>query len=423
MTTKTITAVHPIIERFNRVRSDTDRLAEPYSEADQTVQSMPDASPVKWHLAHTSWFFETFLLKPHLSGYRHYDPHFEYLFNSYYNSVGMQYPRAKRGLISRPGKDEVLNYRGYVNDYMGKLFSDLPESKMNELVPLIELGLAHEQQHQELLVTDILHALSHNPIHPKITERAQTFDPVAERQWQEFQEGIYLIGNDGSTFCFDNEMPRHKTYLHRFKVSDRLITNGEYLDFIHDGGYQNPLLWLSEGWAWKNAQAINAPLYWQCLDGDQWYVYSLAGLRPIDKNAPVSHISYFEANAFAQWAQARLLTEQEWEVVAQTYAEIEHGKAMNVLQPRPQTLLKTPPVTQLYNTLWQWTTSQYLPYPGFKAPQGAIGEYNGKFMSNQFVLRGGSCVTPTDHIRSSYRNFFPATARWQFTGIRIAIDD
>ncbi len=404
---------------FHRVRQDSERLAEPYSEADQTIQSMPDASPVKWHLAHTTWFFETFLLKPFLPEYRVFDPHYEVLFNSYYNSVGEQFPRPQRGLISRPGKDEVLRYRQYVNQQMDQLLASAPATLQQTLAPLLELGLHHEQQHQELLVTDIQHALSINPLNPVITKPVDPFPPASALNWVSVEEGLYEVGFRGRGFSFDNELPRHQVYLYGFSAADRLITNAEFQAFMLDGGYDNPLYWLSEGWAWKQQQAIQAPLYWKARNGD-WFHYSLAGLTPVDPNAPVTHVSFFEANAYANWASARLLTEFEWEVLAQVEPVIQHTYNPDQLQPAPAPRTA---VQQLYNCLWQWTGSQYLPYPGFKTPEGAVGEYNGKFMSNQFVLRGGSCATPPNHVRDSYRNFFPATARWQFTGIRIAKDD
>lgn len=419
MTARQLSSLSAFIGPYQETRARSEQLASPYTEADQTVQSMPDASPVKWHLAHTSWFFETFLLKPNLENYTVFNDAFEYLFNSYYNSVGAQFSRPNRGVISRPGKEEVLAYRRYVDEHMIQLLS-APEFNANpELSSLVELGLAHEQQHQELLVTDIQHALAMNPLHPEITQTPKSFPQAQELQWLFVDEGLYEIGSDAEGFVFDNETPQHKVYLQPFSAANRLSTNGEYIQFIEEGGYDDPLLWLSEGWAWKNTQAISAPLYWQCINGEWWHV-SLAGKHRIDLNAPVTHVSYFEANAFAQWAGGRLLTEFEWEVLAQHYPHIRERYDSTVLQPQPSSLRDD---IQLFGYVWQWTATQYLPYPGFKVPDGAVGEYNGKFMSNQFVLRGSSCVTPPNHTRATYRNFFPASARWQYTGIRIAHDD
>jgi ergothioneine biosynthesis protein EgtB len=411
-----------LAQHYLTVRQDSEFLAAPYSEADQTIQSMPDASPIKWHLAHTSWFFETFVLKHYQNDYIAFNPAYEFLFNSYYNSVGAQYTRADRGVISRPGKDEVLQYREHVDDHMAQLFEQFDQNPPDGFRQLIELGLAHEQQHQELLVTDIQHALAMNPLYPEVTQPADAFPEPNEVQWLQIPEGLYEVGHDDDSFCFDNETPKHKVYIAPFSVADRLVTNKEYLAFMQDGGYDNPLLWLSEGWAWKNEANINAPLYWLEKDG-QWFKYGLAGLRPIDLNAPVVHVSLFEASAYAHWADARLATEFEWEVVAQQNPTVEQFINPGVLQPQPANQSSKGGVQQLFNTVWQWTGSQYLPYPGFGVAEGAVGEYNGKFMSNQFVLRGGSCVTPLNHVRTTYRNFFPASARWQYTGIRIVKND
>lgn len=417
---------------YNEVRQLTETLISPLSEADQTAQSMPDASPVKWHLAHTSWFFETFLLKPHLAGYQPFDPAFEYLFNSYYNSVGEQFPRAQRGLITRPGAIEVLAYRHYVDDHIAQLLTQLEPDKFASLGSLLQLGLAHEQQHQELLITDIQHLLSMNPLHPGVTVPVEAFAPVAALDWWHFDGGLVdigsapdgdalvgdaLVGNE-SGFSYDNESPRHQVRLYPFALADRLITNSEYCAFIDAGGYDNPLYWLSEGWAWKCREQIAQPLYWLHRD-NQWWQYGLAGLQALDPQAPVRHVSLFEAMAYAQWRGCRLATEFEWEHAAARVALNRPVFDAATLAPQPD----APGHHQLYNCLWQWTQSQYQPYPGYKPDAGAVGEYNGKFMSNQFVLRGGSCITPPNHIRATYRNFFPATTRWQFSGIRMAKDD
>ena len=425
-------AIDRWLAAYTAVRQLTETLTKPFSEADQTAQSMPDASPVKWHLAHTSWFFETFLLKPYLPAYQPFDPAFEYLFNSYYNSVGEQFSRIQRGLITRPGAVEVLAYRHYVDDHMTQLLTQLAADKVDRLGSLLQLGLAHEQQHQELLITDIAHLFSINPLHPRVTEPVQAFAPVADLGWWHFEGGLVEIGHapvghapvdhapvgDQSGFSYDNESPRHQVRLYPFALADRLISNGEYCAFMDAGGYDNPLHWLSEGWAWKCREQITEPLYW-LRRNNQWWQYGLAGLQPLDRHAPVRHISLFEAMAYAQWRDCRLATEFEWEHAA---AGVELGDPVydpDSLAPQPNAQAQH----QLYNCLWQWTQSQYLAYPGYKPQAGAVGEYNGKFMSNQFILRGGSCVTPPNHIRATYRNFFPATTRWQFSGIRIAKDD
>lgn len=420
MSEHSLVTTRDLILQYQKVRQVSELLAEPFSEADQTVQSMPDASPVKWHLAHTTWFFETFLLKQQVSAYQAFNEHYEFLFNSYYNSVGAQFSRPNRGLITRPGKQEVLDYRRHVDEafvaWLEQSDSVLPE----EVSALVILGLNHEQQHQELLVTDIQHALSFNPLLPSVLNPVAKYSAPASIRWQAFEGGLVTVGYQGNTFCFDNETPSHQVYLYPYQLASRLITNEEYLQFIESGGYSDPLLWLSEGWHWKAAQQITAPLYWRNVD-DVWQQYSLAGLQPLDPNAPVRHISYFEANAFATWYGARLPTEFEWEHAAHNEQIAEHFHP-SCLQPVEERA-RNARLTQLYNQLWQWTQSQYLPYPGFGVVDGAVGEYNGKFMSNQFVLRGGSCATPAGHARASYRNFFPATTRWQFTGIRIAKDD
>lgn len=419
MTARTLDTEVTLATQYQRVRNRSEAIAEPFSEADQTLQSMPDASPLKWHLAHTSWFFETFLLKPQLSGFRPFDPDFEVLFNSYYNAIGEQYPRAQRGLISRPGKDRVLAYRRVIDEQVQALLDRVPEQ------PLLALGLAHEQQHQELMLTDILHALSYHPSRPAIWAAAPEFTQPKPLQWVSMPEGLYPTGAISTEpFAFDNEGPRHQVLLYPFKLANRLITNGEFHQFIEDGGYQNPLLWLSEGWQWRCQHKVEAPLYWRLRD-DQWWQYSLAGEHSVDWHAPVRHVSYFEAQAFATWAEARLPTEFEWEATMTQHATIpwRSDSPDLCIAPQPMAEEHSNSILDAQGQLWQWTASQYLPYPGFKPSAGAVGEYNGKFMSNQFVLRGGSCATPINHLRLSYRNFFPAVARWQFTGIRLAKDD
>jgi ergothioneine biosynthesis protein EgtB len=407
--------------RYRTVRIATEQLAAPLSAEDCAIQSMPDASPVKWHLAHTSWFFETFVLAPHLPGYRVFHPAFRVLFNSYYNSIGDKHPRPRRGLLSRPSLDEVHAYRSHIDAAMAELMDGTLPSTISAL---IELGLNHEQQHQELILTDVLHLLSCNPLKPQYEPSLRAADaaiadapPLA---WIEFGQGIVDIGHDGSQFAFDNETPRHRQYLNGFALATRAVTNGEYLAFIDDAGYRRPELWLSEGWDWLAANSIDAPLYWQ-RDGRGWLEFGLHGLRPVQASAPVCHVSLFEADAYARWADARLPSEGEWEVAASGLPVAGNFIESGSLEPRAANGTTVMP-SQLFGDVWEWTLSAYAPYPGYRPATGAIGEYNGKFMCNQYVLRGGSCVSPTSHLRATYRNFFPAAARWQFTGIRLARD-
>jgi ergothioneine biosynthesis protein EgtB len=383
---------------------------------------MPDASPVKWHLAHTSWFFETFLLAPHLPGYRLFHPSFRMLFNSYYNSVGDKHPRPRRGLLSRPSLEEVRAYRLHVDAAMVDLMERgaLPSS----VDALIELGLNHEQQHQELILTDVLHLLSCNPLKPAYAPSHTATDaapagapPLA---WIEFGEGIVDVGHDGSGFAFDNEMPRHRQYLNAFSLASRAVTQGEYLAFVDDDGYRRPELWLSEGWDWLAANAIDSPLYWQRY-GRGWLEFGLRGLGPLEPGAPVCHLNLFEADAYARWAGVRLPSEAEWELAASRLPVEGNFVETGSLAPRRADASAAAPA-QLFGDVWEWTQSAYAPYPGYRPAAGAVGEYNGKFMCNQYVLRGGSCVSPRSHLRATYRNFFPASARWQFTGIRLARD-
>lgn len=382
--------------RFADVRARTDALTATLSPEDQVVQSMPDASPAKWHRAHTTWFYETFLLLPYLPGYRRVREDYAFLFNSYYEAAGPRYARPKRGLLTRPSCDEVSEYRAAVDAAMAKLLRDPPP----EVASLLELGLQHEEQHQELLLTDILHALSANPLRPAYDAAWQP-TPAASgpARMLDGPGGVVEIGHDGDGFAFDNEAPRHPTYLAPYRIAERLVTNGEWLTFMQEGGYREPLLWMSEGWAMCQAEGWDAPLYW-AQDGGAWTQYGLGGLREVEPDRPVLHISWYEADAFARWAGKRLPTEQEWEAAATTLPGFEDAEAHG----------------------WQWTGSAYRPYPGFRPWAGAVGEYNGKFMINQMVLRGGSLATPPGHTRPSYRNFFPAGARWQFSSVRLAED-
>ncbi len=412
----------PMSSQYRTVRTATERLAAPLSAEDCVVQSMPDASPVKWHLAHTSWFFETFVLAPYAPGYRQFHPSFRVLFNSYYNGVGDRHPRPRRGLLSRPSLEEVRAYRAHVDAAMMEfLGGGLPRP---EPAGLIELGLNHEQQHQELILTDVLHLLSCHPLSPAYAPAHAVGDASAIRahplQWIDFAEGVVEIGHDGAGFAFDNETPRHRQFLDAYSLASRAVTNAEYLTFVDDGAYRRPELWLSEGWDWMTSNAIDAPHYWRREPGG-WHEFGLHGLQSLSLTAPVCHVSLYEADAYARWAGGRLPSEAEWEVAARGYAVAGNFIESGSLAPQPADTADGP-LRQLFGDVWEWTRSSYDPYPGYRPASGAIGEYNGKFMCNQHVLRGGSCVSPASHLRASYRNFFPASARWQFTGIRLARD-
>jgi ergothioneine biosynthesis protein EgtB len=390
--------------RFLQTRHWTERLCEPLGVEDFVVQSMPDASPTRWHLAHTTWFFETFLLARWEADHRPFDPSYQVLFNSYYHRVGEQFPRARRGLLTRPTVKQVFEYRHAVDQRVTRLLGQLHGEQAREAARVVELGIQHEQQHQELILTDLKHLFSCNPLWPAYYKqpapeaREKTGGNSATADWLPLAGGLVTIGAAPGPFSFDNEGPRHQTFLQPFEIQDQLVTNGDFLRFISDGGYRRPELWLSLGWATVGEQNWTAPLYWTNSDG-QWRQFTLYGLVPLNESEPVSHVSYFEADAFARWSGARLPTEAEWE----------HAAA-------------SPDLAQLYGEVWQWTASPYTPYPGFVASADALGEYNGKFMCNQYVLRGSSCATPPGHSRPTYRNFFPPDARWQFTGIRLSRD-
>ncbi|MET0238360.1 MAG: ergothioneine biosynthesis protein EgtB [Sphingobium sp.] len=406
---------------FATVRDLSLALAANLSDGDATAQSMPDASPAKWHLAHVSWFFETFVLRDHVPGYRPFDERFAYLFNSYYEAEGPRHARPKRGLLTRPSLDDVIAYRMHVDAAMQDALPLIGEDAR----ALVTLGLHHEQQHQELLLTDLLHLFAQNPLQPGLWPRGPR-KPAAVPEalrWHAGPCGLVQVGHDGEGFTFDCEGPRHAVHLTPYALADRPITNGEWIGFIESGGYGEPAHWLSDGWAWVQAEGVEAPLYWQRDGGGGWTRFTLSGREPVDPAEPVTHISFFEADAFAAWAGARLPTEAEWEAIAQSLDPAQGHFLDRAGSCRP---LPAEPATdgprQMFGDVWEWTGSAYRPYPGFRAAAGAVGEYNGKFMSGQFVLRGGSCATPRGHVRPSYRNFFYPHQRWQFTGLRLAKD-
>jgi ergothioneine biosynthesis protein EgtB len=407
--------------RYRAVREATVKLCAPLETEDYVVQSMPDASPAKWHLAHTTWFFETFVLGPGLAGFSGPDPVNAYLFNSYYNAVGPMHCRSLRGMISRPTVAQTYQYREQTDERMARYLAHAPDEVWRRLEPVLELGLQHEQQHQELLLTDVKHMLAQNPLRPVYRPAERTDVPdVAPLRWISHPEGMFSAGHEGAGFHFDNEAPRHRVFTQPFQIASRLVTNGEYLQFMAEGGYERPELWLSLGWATVREQGWRAPLYWENKDGG-WQVFTLRGVEPVNPAEPVTHVSYFEADAFARWAGARLPTEQEWERVAEPLSTDGNFVEAGRLHPAPAAGGTSSPA-QVFGDTWEWTQSAYSPYPGYRPPAGAIGEYNGKFMCNQYVLRGGSCATPGTHIRPTYRNFFPPEKRWQFTGIRLARD-
>ncbi|MCB1306699.1 MAG: ergothioneine biosynthesis protein EgtB [Leptospiraceae bacterium] len=453
-TSPAFSATSPKYDTYAHIRGYSELLTAPLSEADQQLQSMPDASPAKWHLAHTTWFFETMILAEHLPEYRRFNEHFNYLYNSYYNGIGRQYPRHRRGCISRPSAAEVLEYRRYVDEHMRRLFD---RGLTAEQAEMIELGLHHEQQHQELILTDIKHALFQNPMYPAyMPATKQTImladeafrhgDSMADTgqvqnstdkqnaasngssgdglQFVNIDSGLYEIGYADEDFSFDNERPRHRVYVHAFQLANRLITNGEYLEFMRSGGYQNPAYWLSDGWTWLQASDQKHPMYWVERDGE-WFEFTMYGLQTLRPDGVLVHVNLYEAHAFASWYGARLPTEAEWEVAAQSEISsraFERSLQANRLHPPnwSECNRSDARIHQLMDSVWQWTAGAYSPYPGFQPFKGNAGEYNGKFMANQFVLRGASCVTPASHRRVTYRNFFYAHQRWQFTGLRLA---
>jgi ergothioneine biosynthesis protein EgtB len=409
-------------DRYVETRRLSMELAAPLGPEDMVVQAMDDASPTKWHLAHVTWFFETFVLAKHLPGYGIFDEAFNYCFNSYYETQGARHPRNRRGLLTRPSIDQVFAYRAHVDECMVRLLEseggDAPE-----IARLLEIGINHEQQHQELLLTDILALFATNPLRPAykpIERKPRVASATPSLGWIEYEGGIRKVGHNGDGYGWDNEFPRHETLVHPFRLADRLVTNGEWLEFMQDGGYRVATLWLADGWATVNREAWQAPLYWEPRDGE-WFAMTLNGLGPIDLAAPVAHVSYYEADAFARWAGKRLPTEFEWEIAAAPLPVEGNTLGSRALKPLP-----APDATgagaprQMFGDVWEWTQSAYLPYPGYRPPEGAIGEYNGKFMVSQQVLRGASCATADGHSRATYRNFFYPHQRWQFTGLRLA---
>jgi ergothioneine biosynthesis protein EgtB len=416
-----------LIDRYDEVRTHTETLAAPLSPEDQTVQSMPDVSPTKWHRAHVTWFFETFVLADHEQGFAPFQDTYWFLFNSYYEAVGPRFSRPQRGVISRPGAQDVGVYRGNVDDRMRDLIASVDGGTLDKLTSTIELGFHHEQQHQELLLMDIKHVLSLNPLRPAYGGTpSETAEPDA-LGWVEFEGGLVEIGHDGDGFCFDNELPRHQTWLQPYRLADRLVTNGEWLEFMADGGYRRPELWLSDGWAKVTGETWRAPSYWVELDG-VWFEHTLHGTFPVNPGLPVSHVSHYEADAYATWAGKRLPSEAEWEHAAILDGHGADGQASEVAGNLTDTETfhpraagpRTGRLRQIYGDCWEWTSSAYHAYPGFHPAEGAIGEYNGKFMSNQMVLRGGCAITPPDHARATYRNFFPPGSRWALSGVRLA---
>ncbi len=408
-----------LLRRFIQMRAASEAICTPLQIEDYIIQSMPDVSPPKWHLAHVSWFFEAFVLKPFLTGYRPLDPAYDHLFNSYYETHGRPFPRASRGLISRPGVADVYRFRQHIDQAMGELLADPPRQHAEEIQHRVELGLQHEQQHQELLLMDIKHILAQNPLQPVYRNNLKPAPTPLNTplRWHDYTSGIQSIGHAGSGFAFDCETPRHRQFIEDFQLADRLISNREYLSFMTDGGYARSELWLSDGWAHIRQHGWDSPLYWQRLD-DAWHEMTLGGLRALDLDAPVCHISFYEADAYARWAGARLPTEAEWEVAASEQPR--QGNFLESDHLQPVAASPAEGLRQMFGDAWEWTASAYRPYPGFRSLDGSLGEYNGKFMSGQMVLRGGCCATPQHHIRATYRNFFQPAMRWQFAGLRLA---
>lgn len=416
-----LTTREGLLHQFNKIRAFTMELAEPLKTEDLVIQIVEHASPVKWHLAHSSWFFEAFFLEKAIDNYQTMHPDYSYLFNSYYLQTGDPHCRNKRGNLSRPTVEEVFTYRNYVNGHVKSFIKDCSDEDFEKWQPVLEIGLNHEQQHQELIITDLKYMFGHNPLHPAyLKSERPAYGDIRELNWIPFVEGIYETGHKGGTFGYDNEFPRHKTYIHDFKIANRLITNGEYIEFINDGGYSDPKYWLDEGYSHVVEEEWDSPLYWVRRE-NEWYHYTLGGIEKVKPNEPVTHVSYFEADAYARWAGCRLPTEFEWELAAEglplegNFIEAKYFHPAEMRGDSVDANLK-----QMFGDVWQWTQSAYAVYPGYETFPGKLGEYNGKFMCNQYVLRGGSCATSKEHYRKTYRNFFHAKFRWQFTGIRLA---
>ncbi|CAN5298929.1 ergothioneine biosynthesis protein EgtB [soil metagenome] len=411
-----------LLTAFKQVRQKSVALCEPLNTEDYVIQAMPDVSPAKWHLAHVTWFFETFILLKFLPNYQLFHKNYDYIFNSYYDALGNYYPRASRGILARPTVEEIYKYRAYVDEHMLALFMHVNVNIMTDLKFRIELGINHEQQHQELLLMDIKYNFSKNPLRPAYTH---TFSKkistvaTAELKWEEYPGGLFEIGYQGENFAYDNECPRHKIYLQPFQLSNRLITNGEYLEFIAADAYKNPLYWLADGWQIIKSQQWQSPLYWEKIN-DEWWTMTLQGMHPVEMHEPVCHISYYEADAYARFVQARLPSEAEWEIAAAHFSSSNNFLETGLLHPTAAN--NNSDLQQMFGDLWEWTKSSYLPYPGFVPFKPPLSEYNSKFACNQFVLRGGCAVTPYSHFRPTYRNFFYPQQRWAFTGIRIARD-
>ncbi len=409
-----------LADRYRSVRRVSEKICKPLQTEDYVVQSMPDASPAKWHIAHVTWFFETFVLSKFRKDYVSAFPQYDYLFNSYYVQAGERFTRAERGLLSRPSVEDVYRYRKAIDEEIESLIEHLDDSRLKEFGRIMEIGFNHEQQHQELLITDLKHMFSINPLHPEYRQKSFPSDRKApELNYMKFDEGLYEIGHDGQNFCFDNELPRHRTFLESFELATRPVTNKEFMAFMEDGGYENQVLWLSDAWPVVEQHGWNAPMYWLRRD-EGWYQKTLYGVAKVHPEDPVTHISYYEADAFARWAGARLPREAEWELACRECRLSGHLGEREIYQPLADDTDQGNGLYQMYGSVWEWTCSPYSPYPGYKPLEGALGEYNGKFMANQFVLRGGSCATSGTHIRPTYRNFFHPHLRWQFTGIRLA---
>jgi len=408
-----------LISKFHTTRAFTEEITDPLETEDYVIQVTENASPAKWHLAHTTWFFETFLLEKELDDYDPIHPQYSYLFNSYYLQTGVPHCRARRGNISRPTVKQVFEYRNSINEHVEALIKNASDDQYLKWGPIIEIGIHHEQQHQELLMTDLKYMFSQNPLNVsyKEVERPRV-KSVPDLEWTPFSEGVYKIGHKGDDFGYDNEFPKHKTYIHDFELANRLVTNAEFIEFIESGAYKEPKWWLDEGFSTVRDDGWQAPLYWEKKDG-VWWQFTLSGMQKVDPNEPVTHVSYFEADAYARWKGFRLPTEQEWEVAAQPLSIEGNFADKGYLQPVAQQNAEGG-LQQMFGEVWQWTQSSYAPYPGYEPLPGALGEYNGKFMCNQYVLRGGSCATSRSHFRKTYRNFFHANERWQFNGIRLA---